>query len=155
MFAMLDPRVWLVVGVLMAGAGLGGFFKGIGYEKDKQARVALEQSENNRELERQASRANAKVDDDYTAKIRAADASAAVTRSELGRLRSAVANLPATPEAPQCFDGERDATLRRLLGESAELVAEGNERVGSLTAKVGGLQSYITEVCGMQLKEKL
>lgn len=152
MFAMLDPRVWLVVAALMAGSGLGGFFKGIGYEKDKQARTALEQSENNRELERQASRANAKVDDDYTAKIRAANASAAVTRTQLDRLRSAVADLPAVAEAPSCFDGERDATLRRLLAEGAGLVQEGNERVGSLTAKVGSLQSYVTEVCGMQLK---
>lgn len=81
----------------------------------------------------------------YDSRIKTATLRASGLAAELARVRasaSGTARPPADPASPCYTLDERNRRLELLLREGSELAAEGSGRVGTLDAKVTGLQVY-------------
>jgi hypothetical protein len=142
--SFLDPRVWLAIALACALSYGGGRFQQWRSDLNAQARVDLEAT-------REAIRINEKRTsivtgalNEYRKKL-----ANAPSRTELDRLRNAIASLP-QPNADTCgADGERIRVLQDLLGRSGELLQRSRETVTRLDAKTDALQ---TAISGVQLK---
>lgn len=81
----------------------------------------------------------------FDARIKTATSRAATVGAELARVRASAASASSPPINPEGACGpheERNGRLERLLRAGAELAAGGSGRVGTLDAKVTGLQVY-------------
>jgi DNA-binding ferritin-like protein len=147
LLARIPVWAWVVVGLLI-WAGYGSIK--VAHLERQRAEVAAE-SQRIAERVRAAKAAQArKVEEEYAAKIRRANSSAAATKSANERLQSQLAarsDYPRDAVAVCGVDGARGRKLEELLAESAGLAAEGAERVERLGAKTASLQDYIQRVC--------
>lgn len=85
----------------------------------------------------------------YLQRAQAARVAAAGTDAALRGVLNALAAATGAPEDPVAAcrtSAERVRVLSGLLAEGASLVAEGQERVGRLDAKLTGLQSHTVAV---------
>lgn len=148
--------LWAVIGV-----GIWGGYGHLQYtrlqsewERYKLAQVelVLENQKSIRAAEVAKHAALQEVQNSYYAKAKEARNIASKLKSTNDKLQDALFTAEAdrassNPTTICGVNGERGKVLERLLGESAELVREGGERVAELSAKTTGLQRYIGEVC--------
>lgn len=148
--------LWLAIAV--------GIWGGIGHLKAHRLQstwdaAKLEQAEIGRESERMARKADylkaeaeRGVRDAVFARSKITQTAADNLASTNRRLQDALAAAEASrasgnTEAICGVNGARGEALERLLGESAELVREGGERVRKLSDQIQGLQEYTNQVC--------
>lgn len=139
-------KPWFWGACAIAGIFLWGANNARLYNKERQAfsEYKLKQAEDAQKRNDEKQEKVAGVDQGSARKIEAARVAGDALRRDARRVRDAAAAPVAIDNAaPSCAAyAERIASLQRIIGEGAELVAESAARVGELTEKVEGLQEY-------------
>lgn len=132
---------WLILAALaaLAGAFGSGAYTHKRWADGKAAEAALMASEAARKIEREQAVSSIRKLDNYAAAQADNERRALTARSDLERLRNAIAaTASATPAS--CPADERVGRLADLLRESAELSEEGARHVDDLRAKRDALK---------------
>lgn len=122
-----------------------------GYAKAQSECRAAEAAaaEYERELARERTKINERIDRDAYQSFRRLEARAAAADADARGLRDALSALIAagTPQSAGCADVERQRDgLAQLLAEAGELVGQCVEKGERLAITVTGLQQYVREI---------
>lgn len=159
MFALLNPRVWITLALcaVLAFSHFTAYRFGKGvvraeWDKDiaKRTALALQAEQAARQREQELVAAKQVSEERYVEEVQKAESFAAGARSELGRLRNAIAarNRASTQSTAACPAADAGARSERdLLGTCAETLVGVAADADQLGAKVIGLQQYVSNVC--------
>lgn len=160
MIWLLSPKIWIAI-TLAAALGvshLGAYRAGTKsiraqWDKDIATRVAfaLQAEQAARKTERELVVGRNQLEVKYVEQKRKDSAAAAVTLSELDRLRDELANHPGlsacpdTAASPRAYAGYR--VERELLGNCAQALTNLAQQADELENLVVGLQNYVRQMC--------
>lgn len=160
MYWLLNPRVWVaaVLLVVLGATHFTAYRSGkavVRAQWDKEraelAAKALDAERAARRKEQALVAERKKLEDKYVEDKRKADAAAAGARTELDRLRDAIAGAPGCPAAADPAAAGRAAGAARLelelLGACATALTDLAAEADRLETRVVGLQQYVKQVC--------
>ncbi len=151
MFALFNPRTWLLIGLAVALAVSHGFAYRAGRAavradfdayKIEQAEATAKAEADARSKEQALNIANRKVTNDYIAEKKRRAADAVVTAGKLRDLESALSEAASNPGTCAGTDDPRGT----IAGECAAALSTLDEYAQGLAAKATALQEYTRSV---------
>lgn len=153
--AALVIYTYVAVALVAAGIAFTSGWKVHAWKTDSEASAAKDAAAEVVRLKgKTLMQSTERNDRETTDRLRAAETSAAVARSDLERLRNeAAAAVAPDPGATGCPDDGRLERIAGLLAEGASLAEEGGRRVERLAAEKAGLQRHQSEVRRVLMNE--